>query len=173
MQTINSFLVDHTKLKCGLFVSDRYNVGGVILTVFDIRMKRPYHDEPMTTGSIHALEHIIATYLRNDDMWSNKIIYFGPMGCRTGFYLIMAGDLTGEDIIPLLERAYDYAAEFSGPIPGATAKECGNYTDMDLNEAKEDAAEYYNLLIDPKKDNLRYPVKRAKKAKGEEPEAEE
>lgn len=165
MQTINSFLIDHTKLKCGLFVSDRYNVGGVIVTVFDLRMKRPYHDEPMSTGSVHAIEHIVATYLRNDEMWGNKIVYFGPMGCRTGFYLIMVGDLLSEDILPLIERAFDFASDFEGEIPGATPKECGNCIDMDLDAAKEDAAEYYNVIIDPKKENLRYPVKRAKKVK--------
>lgn len=164
METIPSFTIDHLKLKCGLFVSGKYIVGSGTLTTFDLRMKRPYHDPVMETGSVHALEHIIATYLRNDPLWGSRIIYFGPMGCRTGFYLIVAGDLTSEDILPLVERAYDFASDFSGEIPGATPKECGYCVDMDLELAKADAAMYYNVLIDPKKENLFYPVKRIKKS---------
>lgn len=164
METISSFTVDHLKLKCGVFVSAKYDIGGSLITTFDLRMKRPYHDPVMETGSVHALEHILATYLRSDSLWGDRIIYFGPMGCRTGFYLIVAGDLTSEDIIPLLERAYDFASDFSGEIPGATPKECGYCVDMDLELAKADAAMYYNVLIDPKKENLRYPVKRARKS---------
>lgn len=163
MESIPSFTVDHLKLKCGVFVSCKYQIGNGVLTTFDLRMKRPYHDPVMETGSIHALEHIIATYLRNDKMWGHKIIYFGPMGCRTGFYLIMLGDLMPEDILPLLERTFDYAAEFEGDIPGATPKECGFFVDMDLESANYDAALYYNVLIDAKKENLRYPVKRERK----------
>lgn len=173
MQTIPSFTVDHLKLKSGLFVSGKYEIGGSVLTTFDLRLKRPYHDPVMETGSIHALEHIIATYLRNDPLWGSRIVYFGPMGCRTGFYLIMTGDLSPEDILPLLERAFDYAAEFTGDIPGATPKECGYCVDMDLELAKADAALYYNILIDPKKENLNYPVKRVKKTDKKENNKEE
>lgn len=165
MDTIPSFTVDHTKLKAGLFVSRKDILGNYVITTFDVRMKRPYVDEVMGTGSVQALEHILATYLRNDPLWGGRIIYFGPMGCRTGFYLLVAGDLTGEDILPLLERAYDFAAEFEGEIPGATPKECGYCVDMDLAQAKIDAALYYNILIDPKKENLNYPVKRQRKKK--------
>ncbi|MFA5449454.1 MAG: S-ribosylhomocysteine lyase [Clostridia bacterium] len=163
MDTIPSFKVDHLKLKQGVFVSSKYMVGDATLTTFDLRMKRPYHDTVMETGSVHALEHIIATYLRNDSLWGTRVVYFGPMGCRTGFYLIMAGDFMSEDILPLVERAFDYASDFEGEIPGATPKECGFCVDMDLALAKADAAMYYNILIDPKKQNLYYPVKRAKK----------
>lgn len=163
MEQINSFKVNHLKLKCGVFVADKYMIGNGVITTFDLRMKKPYQDPVMETGSIHALEHIIATYLRNDKMWGHKIIYFGPMGCRTGFYLIMLGDLIPEDILPLLERTFDYAAEFEGDIPGATPKECGFCLDMDLEMAKYDAALYYNLLIDVKKANLRYPVVKERK----------
>lgn len=155
-------MVDHTKLKQGIFVSRRDVFGSSVVTTFDVRMKRPYRDNVMTTGSIHALEHIIATYLRNDSLWGDKIIYWGPMGCRTGFYLIAVGDLSSQDILPLLERAYDYASDFTGEIPGATPKECGFCVDMDLEMAKADAAEYYNILIDPKKENLVYPIKKPK-----------
>mgnify|MGYP001033808480 CR=1 FL=1 len=157
MNKIPSFEINHLKLKKGVYVSRKDVVGGEVITTFDLRMKRPYKDAPMTTGSMHVLEHIIATYLRNDKMWSHRIIYFGPMGCRTGFYLLIRGDYTSTDIIPLLERAYDYASDFNGDIPGCTTIECGNCYDMDLPEAINDAADYYNLLIAPKKYNLEYP----------------
>ena len=164
VSVVSSFNIDHTKLKCGLFVSGKDMLdSGLVLTTFDLRMKRPYHDEPMTTGSVHALEHLLADYLRGDDLWGNKILYVGPMGCRTGFYVMMSGDLGSKDVLPLIIRAFDYISEFSGEIPGATQKQCGNYLDMDLNEAKTDAAIYYNVLIEAKKENLVYPVKRDKK----------
>ena len=165
METIPSFTIDHTKLKCGLFVSRKDYIGTSCVTTFDIRMKRQYHDEVMETGSVHALEHLIATYLRNDPLWGNKVLYFGPMGCRTGFYLLMAADLEAEDILPLIERTFDFAAEYEGEIPGATPKECGYCVDMDLAAAKNDAAMYYNVIINPKKENLHYPVKRKPRAK--------
>ena len=165
METIPSFTVDHLKLKAGLFVSRKDILGSGVLTTFDIRMKRPYHDAVMETGSIHALEHLIATYLRNDPLWGDKVIYFGPMGCRTGFYLIMVGDLSSQDILPLMERTFDFVSDYEGEIPGATPKECGFCVDMDLEMAKADAAMYYNLLIAPKKENLVYPVKRERKPK--------
>ena len=164
---VASFKVDHTKLKVGLFVSRKDYLGSNCITTFDIRMKRPYHDEVMTTGSIHALEHIIATYLRSDSLWGNRVIYFGPMGCRTGFYLLMAGDLESQDILPLIERTFDFVSDYEGEIPAATPKECGFCVDMDLEMAKADAAMYYNVMIAPKKENLVYPVKRERKKKEE------
>ena len=163
MRKLPGVHVDHTKMKCGIFVSEKYDLGGAILTVFDLRMKMPYRQDVMETGSIHALEHIIATYVRNDPLWGNRIIYFGPMGCRTGFYLIMAGDYTSEDVLPFVERAFDHASDFNGDIPFANPKECGYCVDMDLELAKADAALYYNVLIDAKKENLQYPAKRVKK----------
>lgn len=157
MNTIPSFEINHLKLKKGVYVSRKDKVGNEVITTFDLRMKRPYKDAPMTTGSMHVLEHVIATYLRNDKMWKHRIIYFGPMGCRTGFYLLIRGDYMPEDILPLLERAFDYASDFSDDVPGCTTIECGNCYDMDLPEAINDAADYYNLLIAPKKYNLVYP----------------
>ena len=162
---VSSFKVDHTKLKCGLFVSRKDIFGSNVITTFDLRMQRPYHDEVMETGSIHALEHLIATYLRNDPLWGDKIIYFGPMGCRTGFYLLMAGDLDSQDILPLIERTFDFVSDYEGEIPAATPKECGYCVDMDLELAKADATMYYNVIINPKKENLVYPVKRERKKK--------
>lgn len=163
MKTIASFQVDHLRLKSGLYVSRKDVVGDEVITTFDIRMKRPYQEDVMSTGSIHALEHICATYIRNDELWKDKIIYFGPMGCRTGFYLIVAGDVTTDAIRPLIERTFDYASDFEGEIPGATPKECGFCVDMDLAEAKRDATLYYNVIIDGKKENFNYPKPRKKK----------
>ena len=163
METIASFQVDHLRLKSGLYVSRKDVVGDEVITTFDIRMKRPYQEDVMSTGSIHALEHICATYISNDELWKDKIIYFGPMGCRTGFYLIVAGDVTTDAIRPLIERTFDYASDFEGEIPGATPKECGFCVDMDLAEAKRDATLYYNVIIDGKKENFNYPKPRKKK----------
>lgn len=163
METISSFKVDHLRLKSGLYVARKDVINYEVLTTFDIRLKRPYNEEVMTTGSMHALEHICATYMRNDELWKNRIIYFGPMGCRTGFYLIVAGDCDTDMIRPLIERTFDYASDFEGEIPGATPKECGFCVDMDLEEAKKDATLYYNLLIEAKKENFNYPKPRKKK----------
>ena len=163
METIASFQVDHLRLKSGLYVSRKDVVGDEVITTFDIRMTRPYQEDVMSTGSIHALEHICATYIRNDELWKDKVIYFGPMGCRTGFYLIVAGDVTTDTIRPLIERTFDYASDFEGEIPGATPKECGFCVDMDLAEAKRDATLYYNVIIDGKKENFNYPKPRKKK----------
>lgn len=161
---ISSFEIDHLRLKAGLYVSRKDIVGNNIVTTFDIRMKRPYHEDVMDTGSIHALEHICATYLRNDSLWGNRVLYFGPMGCRTGFYLLIQGDLTIENILPLIERVFDYAADFEGDIPGGTPIECGYCVDMDLLGANEHARLYYNLLIEAKKSNFTYPAKRKEKS---------
>ena len=147
METIPSFAIDHLRLKSGLYVSRKDDVGESKVTTFDIRMKRPYHEDVMDTASIHAIEHIGATYLRNDALWGNKIIYFGPMGCRTGFYLIVKGDMGTDEIYPLIERMFDYISDFEGDIPGATPNECGYCVDMDLSQAKIDATLYYNMLI--------------------------
>lgn len=162
---IPSFEIDHLRLKPGLYVSRKDEVSYETVTTFDIRMKRPYHDDVMDTGSVHALEHICATFLRNDRLWGDKVLYFGPMGCRTGFYLVVIGNLGTDEILPLVERTFDYAAEFEGEIPGATPIECGYCVDMDLVGAKNDAAIYYNLLIEAKKENFNYPKKRQRKTK--------
>ena len=163
MEAIPSFSIDHLRLKAGLYVARRDLLGEEMITTFDIRMKRPYHEDVMTTGSVHALEHVCATYLRSDELWGRRILYFGPMASRTGFTLIIAGDVDTETIRPLIERTFDYASEFTGDIPGATPKECGYCVDMDPEEARRDAALYYNLLIDAKKENFNYPKPRKKK----------
>ncbi|MDR0751749.1 MAG: S-ribosylhomocysteine lyase [Christensenellaceae bacterium] len=157
METIASFQINHLKLQSGLYVSKKYNVGTIPITVFDVRMKRPYKDSVMSTGSIHTIEHIVATFLRNDKEFSSRIIYFGPMGCRTGFYFIVKGDLNSKDVISLLIRAYDYVVDFVGEIPGATPIQCGYCYDMDLEAAKSDSIAYSKILKSATSENLIYP----------------
>ncbi len=158
MDKIASFQIDHKRLKPGLYVSRKDVVlEKEIVTTFDVRLKRPNIEEPMTTASAHTIEHIAATYLRNDSLWGERIIYFGPMGCRTGFYLLIAGDLEVMDILPLVERTFEYVLDYEGEIPGSKEIECGNYLDHDLDEAKLDATDYYNVLVTAKKTNFNYP----------------
>ena len=163
MEIVPSFKIDHLRLKTGLYVARRDLLGEEMITTFDVRMKRPYREDVMTTGSVHALQHICETFLRNDELWGRRIVFFGPLASRTGFSLIVAGDVDTDIIRPLIERTFDYASEFEGDIPGATPKECGYCVEMDLAEAKRDAALYYNLLIDAKKENFNYPKPRKKK----------
>ena len=147
MEKIASFKVNHLILLPGLYVSRKDNVEGKIVTTFDMRVTRPNVEEVMDTGSIHTFEHIGATFLRNDKDWKNKIIYFGPMGCRTGFYLIISGDLESKDILDLVKKMIEYVINFEGDIPGATPKDCGNYSDMNLSGAKLFASKYYKEVI--------------------------
>ena len=157
MENISSFEIDHTRLLPGIYVSRKDAIGSEIVTTFDLRVCRPNMEPVMATDEIHTIEHIAATYLRNDPVWHDKVIYFGPMGCRTGFYLILAGDLNSLDIIRLVTECFKFISNFEGEIPGATAAGCGNYTDMNLYLAKTRAAEYYKLLTDAKVKNIIYP----------------
>jgi S-ribosylhomocysteine lyase len=136
MEQIASFTIDHLILYPGVYVSRKDMAGSEILTTFDIRMTRPNFEPVMNTAEIHTIEHLAATFLRNHKDYSNKTIYFGPMGCRTGFYLILTGDLKSSDIIPLLTQMYEFMRDFQGEVPGAAAINCGNYLDMNLNMAK-------------------------------------
>ena len=163
MEIVPSFKIDHLRLKAGLYVARRDLLGEEMITTFDVRLKRPYREEVLTTGSMHALTHICETFLRSDELWGRRVIYFGPLASRTGFSLIVAGDVDTDIIRPLIERTFDFASEFEGDVPGGTPKECGYCVDMDLAEAKRDAALYYNLLIDAKKENFNYPKPRKKK----------
>lgn len=157
MKNIASFNIDHTKLFPGLYVSREDAVGDSVVTTFDIRLCKPNTSRVMGTGEIHTAEHIIATYLRNHSVWSDKVVYFGPMGCRTGFYLILAGKYTSVDVLLLVLECFDFVANFEGAIPGASAVECGNYLDMDLPAAKKSAEEYVNVLKNITPDRLVYP----------------
>lgn len=158
MKTIASFTVNHTNLMSGIYVSRQDSLENLKITTFDLRMTRPNCDSVMNTGTIHAIEHLAATFLRNDDEYASKIIYFGPMGCRTGFYLILAGDYNSIDILPLIIRTYEFIRDFEGEIPGATPVQCGNYSDMDLNGAKKAAENYLNVLYNITTNNLVYPA---------------
>ena len=158
MDRIASFSVDHNKLLRGLYISRKQTVNDVTVTTLDIRMKKPNVEEVMSTGTIHTIEHIGATYLRNDKEWTDKIVYFGPMGCRTGFYLVVFGDYDSADLLELMKSTFKFIADFEGEIPGASAVECGNYTDMDIIGAKKEAGKYLNeILISVEKENLVYP----------------
>ena len=146
MRKIPSFTVDHMKLQPGVYVSRKDKVGDQVVTTFDLRVTAPNKEPVMGTAEIHTIEHIAATYLRNDIDWGHQILYFGPMGCRTGFYLIVVGDYTSEDIIGLVEDCFRYVATFHGPIPGASAVECGNYLDLNLPMARYWGAHYWKIL---------------------------
>lgn len=159
MKTIASFTVDHTKLLPGIYVSRQDVAGSEVITTFDIRITRPNIDKVMGTGEIHTIEHLGATFLRNDAEFSSKVIYFGPMGCRTGFYLVLAGDYQSKDVVKLLTRTFEFVRDFEGDIPGATPEQCGNYSDMNLPVAKEIGKNFLdNILYDIKDENLNYPA---------------
>lgn len=148
MKTIASFTIDHQKLLPGVYVSRKDSVGNDIVTTFDIRMTRPNHEPVMNTAEMHTIEHLAATFLRNHQEFGSKIVYFGPMGCRTGFYLILAGDYESKDIVGLMKELYTFMAEFTGDVPGASAVECGNYLDMNLPMAKYLAKKFLTEVLD-------------------------
>lgn len=148
MKTIASFTIDHQKLLPGVYVSRKDSVGNDIVTTFDIRMTRPNHEPVMNTAEMHTIEHLAATFLRNHQEFGSKIVYFGPMGCRTGFYLILAGDYESKDIVGLMKELYTFMAEFTGDVPGASAVECGNYLDMNLPMAKYLAKKFLMEVLD-------------------------
>ncbi len=158
MEKIKSFTIDHIKLQPGVYVSRKDKVGAETLTTFDLRMTSPNEEPVMNTAEVHTIEHLGATFLRNDETWKDKVIYFGPMGCRTGFYMVLAGDLEAGDVIDLVTRMYKFMADFNGEVPGASPKDCGNYLDMNLNMAKFCAQKYLdNVLTDIKPDRMVYP----------------
>lgn len=150
MEKIESFKVDHTKLQRGMYIS---RIDGDVVT-YDIRTRRPNIEEVMETGAIHTIEHLFATYARNSE-FSKNIIYFGPMGCRTGFYFLTTG-MSHEDVVELTKKAFKFISEFEGDVPGVSAVECGNYRDHNLEGAKKEAAEQYEILKDKTSKDLYY-----------------
>lgn len=148
MEKIASFTVDHLKLLPGVYVSRVDNFQGVTLTTFDIRMTRPNFEPVMNTAEIHTIEHLGATFIRNHPQYKNKAVYFGPMGCRTGFYLVLEGSYSSFDIVPLVREMFDFIRMYEGEVPGACAKDCGNYLDMNLNMAKYLADRYYRDVLE-------------------------
>lgn len=157
MEKITSFTIDHIKLKPGLYVSRKDRVGSETVTTFDLRVTSPNDEPVMNTAEIHTIEHLAATYLRNDPEWKDRILYFGPMGCRTGFYLLITGDLTPKDILPLLSGCFRFIADYTGEVPGASARDCGNYLDMNLPMANHWGRRYANLLSHITEDRMLYP----------------
>lgn len=158
MEKIASFTVNHLTLMPGVYVSRQDNVNGNIITTFDIRITRPNKEPVINPAEMHAMEHLGATYLRNDKEWKDKCIYFGPMGCRTGFYLILAGDLKPVDIIDLLRDMFKWMKDYEGEIPGQSPRDCGNYLDLNLPMAKFVAEKYYTeVLLNITPDRMIYP----------------
>ena len=158
MNKIASFTVDHLRLVPGVYVSRIDQAGGNPITTFDLRMTSPNDEPVMNTAEVHTIEHLAATFLRNHAEYADKTIYFGPMGCRTGFYLILAGSYESKDIVPLLKEMYRFMADFEGEVPGASAKDCGNYLDMNLGMANYLANRYLeNTLYHIDAAHLIYP----------------
>ena len=158
MERIASFQIDHIRLNRGIYVSRIDEINGNYLTSFDIRMKLPNREPVINIAELHTMEHLGATFLRNHSVWKEKIVYFGPMGCRTGFYLILKGKLESKDIVELMKELYKFMAEFKGDIPGATAIECGNYLDQNLPMANYEAKKYLEeTLQNLGEENLNYP----------------
>ena len=158
MKQIASFDVNHLELLPGIYVSRRDKAGDEVLTTFDLRMTRPNYEPVMNTAEIHTIEHLGATFLRNDEEYKDRVIYFGPMGCRTGFYLILAGSYESKDIVPLMVRMYEFVRDFEGEVPGASAICCGNYLDMNLPMAKYLSDKYLSeVLYGITEERLNYP----------------
>lgn len=158
MEKIASFLIDHTKLLPGVYVSRKDSVAGNIVTTFDIRVTRPNYEPVMNTAEVHTIEHLAATFLRNHADYGEKVIYFGPMGCRTGFYLILAGDYESKDIVPLIKELFTFMSAFDDEIPGACARDCGNYLDMNLPMARYISDRFLKeVLTDIDETRLVYP----------------
>ena len=157
MEKITSFTIDHNKLQPGLYVSRQDAVGSETVTTFDLRMTSPNEEPVMNTAEMHTMEHLAATYLRNEPQWKDRVLYFGPMGCRTGFYLLLAGKLSSREVLPLVLDTFRFIRDFKGEVPGASAKDCGNYLDMNLPMANYWGARYVRLLENITDDRLVYP----------------
>lgn len=158
MEKIASFTINHLKLVPGVYVSRKDTIGKEVITTFDLRMTSPNDEPVMNTAEVHTIEHLAATFLRNHPVYGNKTIYFGPMGCRTGFYLLLAGDLTSKEIVPLMIEMFEFIRDFNGEVPGASPKDCGNYLDMNLPMANYLAKRYLdNVLYNIDDNRLIYP----------------
>lgn len=158
MNKIASFTVNHLDLLTGIYVSRKDYLGQVTLTTFDLRFTRPNVEPVMDTAGIHTIEHLGATFLRNNDEWKDKVIYFGPMGCRTGFYMILAGDLESADVVGLVGEMIDFILSYKGEIPGYSPRDCGNYLDNNLPMAQYYAAKYKReVLKEITKERMEYP----------------
>ncbi len=157
MEKITSFTIDHIRLQPGLYVSRKDAVGDEIVTTFDLRLTKPNEEPVMNTAEVHTIEHLAATYLRNEPQWKSRVLYFGPMGCRTGFYLLLSGDYTSKEIVPLVLDCFRFIRDYRGEVPGASPRDCGNYLDMNLPMANYWGAKFAALLENITPDRLVYP----------------
>lgn len=157
MDKITSFTIDHIKLQPGLYVSRKDKVGAETVTTFDLRLTKPNDEPVMNTAEVHTIEHLAATYLRNEPVWKDKVLYFGPMGCRTGFYLLLTGDYVSKDVVPLVLDCFRFIRDCRGEVPGASPKDCGNYLDMNLSMANYWGRKYAALLENIDETRLVYP----------------
>lgn len=158
MEKITSFTIDHLKLVPGLYVSRKDLVNGNPITTFDLRLTNPNEEPVMNTAEMHTIEHLAATFLRNHKDYKEKVLYFGPMGCRTGFYLLLAGQYESKDIVPLMREMFTFISDYHDEIPGASAKDCGNYLDMNLPMARFAAKKYIkDVLSDIREEQMLYP----------------
>lgn len=158
MEKITSFTINHLKLEPGVYVSRVDHYGDTAITTFDLRMTAPNREPVMNTAELHTIEHLGATFLRNDKDWKDRVVYFGPMGCRTGCYMLLEGELTSKDVVPLVTAMFEFIRDFEGPVPGAAAKDCGNYLDQNLGMAKYLANRYLEkTLYNITEDHLNYP----------------
>ena len=157
MKPIASFTINHLTLLPGIYVSRKDNIGSETITTFDIRMTRPNFEPAMNTAELHTIEHLAATFLRNHETFGSKVVYFGPMGCRTGCYLLLAGDYESKDIVPLMKELFTFIRDYNDEVPGASAVECGNYLDMNLPMANYYGARYLEVLENITPERLVYP----------------
>ena len=157
MEKITSFTIDHIRLQPGLYVSRKDAVGSETVSTFDLRLTSPNEEPVMNTAEVHTIEHLAATFLRNDPAWKDRVLYFGPMGCRTGFYLLLSGDLSSRDVLPLVTECFRFIRDYRGEVPGASPKDCGNYLDMNLSMANYWGRRYTALLENITPDRLTYP----------------
>ena len=157
MEKIASFTIDHLRLLPGVYVSRVDMIGAETITTFDLRMTQPNAEPVMNTAEMHTIEHLGATFLRNHGTFGKKCVYFGPMGCRTGFYLLLVGDFTSRQVLPLVTECFRFIRDYRGEVPGAAAKDCGNYLDMNLNMANYWAAKYVDVLENITPERLNYP----------------
>lgn len=157
VEKIASFTVDHIKLLPGLYVSRKDKVGAETVTTFDLRLTKPNEEPVLNTAEVHTIEHLGATYLRNEPTWKEKVLYFGPMGCRTGFYLLLAGDYSSREVLPLVTECFRFVRDYRDAVPGASPKDCGNYLDMNLPMANYWGAKYVGVLENADETRLNYP----------------
>ena len=159
MEKITSFTIDHLRLLPGVYVSRKDHAGDAVVTTFDIRVTRPNYEPVMNTAEVHTIEHLGATFLRNHQAFKDQVLYFGPMGCRTGFYLLLTGDYESKDIVPLMKEMFQFIRDFGGEVPGAAAKDCCNYLDMNLPMTKYLADKYLREVLDQiTQERLVYPA---------------